>query len=40
MLKKKTEDILEDTINLCGFEHLLPVISLSSAIDDWADTDP
>jgi hypothetical protein len=35
LLKEKTEDVLEDTINLCGFEHLLPVLDLNDAIDEW-----
>jgi hypothetical protein len=35
LLKKKTEDVLEDTINLCGFEHLLPVLDFGDAIDEW-----
>jgi hypothetical protein len=35
LLKEEMEDALEDTINLCGFEHLLPILSLNDAIDGW-----
>jgi hypothetical protein len=35
LLKEATEDVLEETINLCGFEHLLPVLDLNDAIGGW-----
>jgi hypothetical protein len=38
IIRKETEDVLENTINLCGFEHLLPVVDLNDAIDEWRET--
>jgi hypothetical protein len=35
LLKEKAEGVLEETINLCGFEHLLPVLDLNDTIDEW-----
>ena len=34
----ETEELLEDVINLCGFEHLLPVQPLEDALDAFEAT--